>query len=67
MDFDETLRKYAELAVTVGLNLQPGQRLIIGDPVFTPGVGCRCVSPSGAPDCRERVPARGEVCRRDAG
>jgi hypothetical protein len=46
MDFDETLRKYGELAVTVGLNLQPGQRLIIGDPVFTPGGGVpMCVAP----------------------
>src|SRR5512143_493704 len=27
--FNETLRKYARLAVRVGLNIQPGQRLII--------------------------------------
>ncbi len=28
-DFEQNLRKYAELTVKVGLNLQPGQRLVI--------------------------------------
>jgi aminopeptidase len=32
--FTQKLDKYAELAVRVGLNLQPGQRLLIGSPVF---------------------------------
>jgi aminopeptidase len=30
--FDELLRLYAELTIKIGLNLQPGQRLIISDP-----------------------------------
>ena len=30
--FDEALRRYAELTIKIGLNLQPGQRLIISDP-----------------------------------
>jgi aminopeptidase len=33
-DFEENLDKYAELIVKVGLNLQPGQRLLIGSPLF---------------------------------
>jgi aminopeptidase len=33
-DFEESLEKYAELIVKVGLNLQPGQRLLIGSPLF---------------------------------
>jgi aminopeptidase len=32
--FDLQLRKYAEVIVRVGLNLQPGQRLMIGAPFF---------------------------------
>ncbi|MCK5675263.1 MAG: aminopeptidase [Spirochaetales bacterium] len=31
-DFEKNLEKYAEIIVTVGLNIQPGQRLIIGTP-----------------------------------
>ncbi len=31
-DFDNKLEKYAEVIVKVGLNLQPGQRLLIGPP-----------------------------------
>lgn len=30
-DFEDALRRYAELAIRVGLNLQPGQRLVITD------------------------------------
>jgi aminopeptidase len=30
--FDDSLRRYAELTIKIGLNLQPGQRLIISDP-----------------------------------
>ena len=33
-EFEENLEKYAELIVKVGLNLQPGQRLLIGSPLF---------------------------------
>jgi len=33
-DFERKLEKYAEVIVKVGLNLQPGQRLIIGAPSF---------------------------------
>jgi aminopeptidase len=29
LDFDENLRKYAELAVKIGVNVQPGQRVLI--------------------------------------
>jgi aminopeptidase len=31
-DFEHNLDKYAEVIVKVGLNLQPGQRLLIGCP-----------------------------------
>jgi len=33
-DFERNLEKYAEVIVKIGLNLQPGQRLIIGAPFF---------------------------------
>jgi aminopeptidase len=33
-EFERNLEKYAEVLVKVGLNLQPGQRLIIGAPFF---------------------------------
>jgi aminopeptidase len=32
-DFEQNLQKYAELTVKVGLNLQPGQRLVITSPL----------------------------------
>ncbi|MHA2391970.1 MAG: aminopeptidase [Promethearchaeota archaeon] len=34
-EFEENLEKYADVIVKVGLNLQPGQRLIIGAPIFS--------------------------------
>jgi len=37
-DIDDTLRKYAELTIRVGLNLQPGQRLAIIGPLANGGV-----------------------------
>jgi len=37
-NLERMLRQYAELTVRVGLNLQPGQRLLIGDPIFNYGV-----------------------------
>jgi aminopeptidase len=37
-DFEQTLEQYAELTVKVGLNLQPGQRLLIGEPIMNNGV-----------------------------
>lgn len=33
-DFERNLERYAEVIVRVGLNLQPGQRLLIGMPRF---------------------------------
>src|SRR5213592_2729488 len=36
-DLDQTLRTYGELAVKVGLNLQPGQRLLIIGPLANGG------------------------------
>jgi aminopeptidase len=33
-EFEQNLNKYAEIAIRVGLNLQPGQRLLIGSPMF---------------------------------
>ncbi len=33
-EFEQNLDKYAELIVTVGLNVQRGQRLLIGAPAF---------------------------------
>jgi len=32
--FDQNLEKYAEVVVRIGLNLQPGQRLLIGAPIL---------------------------------
>jgi len=32
LDFERNLEKYAEVVVKVALNLQPGQRLLIGAP-----------------------------------
>ena len=37
-DIDDTLRKYADLTIRVGLNLQPGQRLAIIGPLANGGV-----------------------------
>jgi aminopeptidase len=38
-EFEQNLEKYAEVIIKVGLNLQPGQRLLIGAPIFaTKGV-----------------------------
>lgn len=36
--FGNKLEKYAELTLEIGLNLQPGQRLLIGVPVYNSGV-----------------------------
>ncbi len=33
-EFDQNLEKYAEVIVKVGLNIQPGQRLVIGPPLL---------------------------------
>ncbi len=33
-EFEQNLEKYAEVIIKVGLNLQPGQRLLIGAPLF---------------------------------
>ena len=33
-EFERNLEKYAQVIVKVGLNLQPGQRLVIGAPIF---------------------------------
>lgn len=38
MGFEQSLRNYADLAVKVAVNLQPGQRLLIADPFFNLGV-----------------------------
>lgn len=37
-DFEQKLEKYAEVIVKVGLNIQPGQRLLIGPPWIGYGV-----------------------------
>ncbi|MFX1592733.1 MAG: aminopeptidase [Promethearchaeota archaeon] len=38
-ELEQNLEKYAEVIIKVGLNLQPGQRLLIGAPIFaTKGV-----------------------------
>ena len=34
IEFEQNLEKFAEVIVKVGLNLQPGQRLLIGAPIF---------------------------------
>jgi len=33
-EFEQNLEKYAEVIVKVGLNIQPGQRLVIGPPLY---------------------------------
>ena len=33
MDFDRNLQKYAELAIKVGVNIQPNQTLLIRTPI----------------------------------
>ena len=33
MSFEQTLEKYASLAVNIGVNIQPGQTLNIGAPI----------------------------------
>jgi aminopeptidase len=33
-EFDANLEKYTEVIVKVGLNVQPGQRLLVGMPLF---------------------------------
>ena len=33
-EFEQNLEKYAEVIVKVGLNIQPGQRLLIGPPLY---------------------------------
>ncbi len=38
IDFEQTLQRYAALTVKVGLNLQPGQRLLIIGPLANGGV-----------------------------
>ena len=37
-DFERKLQQYAELTLKVGLNLQPGQRLLMGVPIYNTGV-----------------------------
>ncbi|MHA1350231.1 MAG: aminopeptidase [Promethearchaeota archaeon] len=32
-EFEQNLKKYADVILKVGLNLQPGQRLLIGAPI----------------------------------
>ncbi len=34
IEFERNLEKFAEVIIKVGLNLQPGQRLLIGAPIF---------------------------------
>jgi len=34
-EFEQNLDKYADVIIKVGLNLQPGQRLLIGAPIFS--------------------------------
>jgi len=34
IEFEQNLEKFAEVIIKVGLNLQPGQRLLIGAPIF---------------------------------
>jgi aminopeptidase len=48
-EFEENLEKYAELIVKVGLNLQPGQRLLIGSPLLD------CLTPLEAAPLVARV------------
>jgi len=38
LNFEYKLEAYAELTLKVGLNLQPGQRLLIGVPIYNTGV-----------------------------
>jgi aminopeptidase len=38
LDFETALQRYADLVIRTGLNLQPGQRLIMGDPSIRFGI-----------------------------
>ena len=65
-DIDDTLRKYSDLTIRVGLNLQPGQRLAIVGPLANGGVSLdaaplvRCLT-------RDRVSRRSQLRRGDLG
>lgn len=37
MDFEKRLEQYAEVIVKIGLNVQPGQRVLLGRSIFTGG------------------------------
>jgi leucyl aminopeptidase (aminopeptidase T) len=46
-EFQQTLQKYAELTVKMGLNLQPGQRLLIIGPMANVGISLQARRWSG--------------------
>ena len=52
---EEKLREYAALLVQVGLNVQPGQTLVISSPVECAGFARLCASAAYDAGCREVV------------
>ena len=53
-EFERNLEKYAEVIIKVGLNLQPGQRLVIAaPPMVLPNLSC--ARANGRLRCRCRV------------
>ena len=47
MTLDQTLESYANLAVRIALNLQPGQRLFVIGPLVNGGVSLEAAPLSG--------------------
>ena len=52
---DEKLREYARLLVRVGLNVQPGQRMVISSPVECAFFARLCAEEAYEAQCREVV------------
>jgi len=43
-DFEQNLRKYAELAVKIGVNVRPGQRVMVRAPLDNVLLGLQILS-----------------------
>jgi leucyl aminopeptidase (aminopeptidase T) len=54
-DFGENLHSFAEVIVRVGLNLEPGQRLLIAEPYELQGVSRHAAALAGAVDTSARA------------
>ena len=52
---EEKLREYAKLLIELGVNVQPGQTLVIASPVDCAHFARLCVAEAYAAGCREVV------------